>query len=248
MPAPATAAAAPQPPGAPAEESAKTASHDVDADARLAMAAPPPPPPVPGQPPPKTPAAQNPVPGAGEAAAIRAPILIYSARIDMAVFEVNVALTKVEAIGKELGGFLAKRDDRTIVIRVPAHAFDEAVRRVEAVGDMLHRNVTAEDVTEEFRDLEVRLKSARAVQTRLMEMLSKSAKVDESLQIERELDRVSGEIERIEGRMKFLKDRAAFSTLTITFAPKTTETVVQSPVRLPVPWLYDVNLARLLNL
>jgi hypothetical protein len=175
-------------------------------------------------------------------------MLIYTAHIAMAVFEVNASLARVEAIGRELGGFLAKRDDRSITIRVPVDRFDEAVRRVEGVGDMLHRNIAAEDVTEEFRDLEVRLRSARAVQQRLTELLSKAVKVEESIAIERELDRVSGEIERIEGRMKFLKDRAAFSTLTITFQPKTTETVVQSPVRLPVPWLYDVNLARLLNL
>ena len=187
-------------------------------------------------------------PDAGEVSVIRAPLLIYTAQITLAVFEVNLALGKVEAIGRELGGFLAKRDDTSITIRVPAARFDEAVKRVEDAGDMLHRNVSAQDVTEEFRDLEVRLKSAYAVRQRLTELLSKAVKVEESIAIERELDRVSGEIERIEGRMKFLKDRAAFSTLTVTFQPKTTETVVQSPVRLPVPWLNDVNLARLLNL
>jgi hypothetical protein len=48
--------------------------------------------------------------------------------------------------------------------------------------------------------------------------------------------------------MKYLKDRAAFSTLTVRFEPKATEQVGQNPVRLPVPWLYDVNLARLLRL
>jgi Domain of unknown function (DUF4349) len=244
-----SAATPPQPMApAPATEEARSGFHEVDADARLAMAAPPPAPGAPGQPPPKAPVAQTPAPGAGEPVAIRAPLLIYSAQIVMGVFEVNAALGKVEAIGKDLGGFLAKRDDHSIVIRVPAHAFDEAVRRVEGVGDMLHRNVAAEDVTEEFRDLEVRLKSARAVQGRLMDLLSKAAKVDESIAIEKELDRVSGEIERIEGRMKFLRDRAAFSTITVRFEPKTSEQVVQNPVRLPVPWLYNVNLARLLNL
>jgi hypothetical protein len=246
-------ASAPQP----SKEAAGDFAADVDlkgsreADERLAMAAPPPPPapaggaPAPG--PSKGPVQQVPTAGAGEAVAIRAPILIYTAQISMAVFEVNVSLARVEAIGRELGGFLAKRDDRSIVIRVPAAAFDEAVKRVETVGDMLHRNVAAEDVTEEFRDLEIRLKSARAVQARLTELLSKAVKVEESIAIEKELDRVSGEIERVEGRMKYLRDRAAFSTITVRFEPKATEQV-GSQVRLPVPWLYDINLARLLRL
>jgi hypothetical protein len=143
---------------------------------------------------------------------------------------------------------LAKRDDQSITIRVPAAAFEEAVRRIAGVGDMLHRNVTAEDVTEEYRDLEIRLKSARAVQARLTELLAKAAKVEDSLAIERELDRVSGEIERIEGRIKYLKDRAAFSTITVRFEPRPTEQVNAGTVRLPVPWLYEITLPRLLNL
>jgi hypothetical protein len=199
----------------------------------------------PGAPAPKSPSSSG---TAGDAVAVRAPILIYTAQVAMAVFEVNASLGRVEAIGRELGGFLAKRDDASITIRVPAAAFEEAIKRIEAVGDMLHRNVTAEDVTEEFRDLEVRLKSARAVQARLTELLAKAAKVEDSLAIERELDRVSGEIERIEGRMKFLRDRAAFSTITVRFQAKATEQVGEGSVRLPVPWLYDINLPRLLHL
>jgi hypothetical protein len=185
---------------------------------------------------------------AGEVAVMRAPMLIYTAQITMAVFEVNVSMAKVEALGRELGGFLAKRDDRSITIRVPATRFDEAVKRVEDVGDMLHRNVSAQDVTEEFRDLEIRLKSAHAVQQRLTELLSKAVKVEESIAIERELDRVSGEIERIEGRVKFLRDRAAFSTITVTFDAKPREHVGGAEVKLPVTWLYDLGLKRLLSL
>jgi hypothetical protein len=204
----------------------------------------PPPPPPPAPPGAKPPAVAE----SASAAAVRAPMLIYTAQITMAVFEVNASLGRVETIGRELGGFLAKRDDHSITIRVPAERFDEAVRRVEGVGDMLHRNVAAEDVTEEFRDLAVRLRSAHAVQQRLTELLAKAVKVEESIAIERELDRVSGEIERIEGRIKFLRDRAAFSTITVSFEPKPQEQVGSKEVHLPVHWLYDLGLRRLLSL
>ncbi len=214
-------------------------------DEREAMAMPPPPPPP--APPPGGPPSGN-GPSASDAVAVRAPILIYTAQITMAVFEVNASLARVEAIGRELGGFLAVRDDQAVTIRVPAAVFEEAVKRVEAVGDMLHRNVAAEDVTEEFRDLEVRLKSARSVQARLTELLAKATKVEDSLAIERELDRVTGEIERIEGRMKFFRDQAAFSTITVRFEAKPTDKVSTGAVRLPVEWLYDINLPRLLRL
>jgi Domain of unknown function (DUF4349) len=179
---------------------------------------------------------------------MRAPLLVYTAQIVIAVFEVRASLGKVEELARELGGFMSRRDDMTIAIRVPVSRFDEAVKRVEAIGDMLHRNVTAEDVTEEFRDLDVRLKSSRAVQERLMQLLARAAKVDESVAIERELDRVTAEIDRLEGRMKFLKDRAAYSTLTVSFQPKSTETSVKTPFRLPGAWLDELGLGRLLQL
>jgi hypothetical protein len=181
-------------------------------------------------------------------AQIRAPMLIYTARITMAVFEVNQGLGRIEALARELGGFLAKRDDRSVTIRVPAARFDEAVRAIEGFGDMLHRNVVAEDVTEEFRDLEVRLGTARSVRQRLTELLARANKVEESIAIERELERVVGEIERVEGKLKFLRDRAAFSTITVTFEPKPKEQVSGGQVRLPVPWLNNLGLRRLLSL
>jgi hypothetical protein len=216
-------------------------------------AAPPPPPPAKMEAPAKmapngTPGASSAKSSAADAVVVRGPLLIYTAQITIAVFEVNASLGHVDALARELGGFLARRDDNSITIRVPVNRFDDAVRQIEKIGDMLHRNVVAEDVTEEFRDLEVRLKSAHAVQERLTQLLAKAMKVEESVMIERELDRITGEIDRIEGRLKFLKDRAAYSTLTVTFQAKPTETIGQTPFRLPGQWLNELGLGRLLRL
>ncbi|WP_437510505.1 DUF4349 domain-containing protein [Sorangium sp. So ce1099] len=224
--------------------------------------APPPPGPVaqtPAAPPaPPGPASQPSTTPAGAAGAAQqsaaaaseapAPLLIYTAQVAMAVFEVGASLGKVEALARELGGFLARRDDRTITIRVPAARFDEALKRLEGLGDMLQRNVVAEDVTEEFLDLGVRIRNARAVRDRLEKLLEKAAKVEESIQLERELARVAGELERLEGRLKFLRDRVAFSTLTVSFQPRSTETITPSGPRLPIDWLNELGLSRLLNL
>ena len=207
-----------------------------DADIRFAQHAPAPRPRPPGAPPPPP---AEPTPGkpdaGGQVAQIRGPMLIYTARITMAVYEVNASLSRIEIIGRELGGFLAKRDDRSVTIRVPAQRFEEAVKHIEDAWLL------------DLRERVLRLSSARAVQKRLAELLSKAAKVEESIAIERELDRVTGEIERFEGRLKFLRDRAAFSTITVTFEPKPKEQV-GATVRLPVSWLYDLGLRRLLSL
>lgn len=182
------------------------------------------------------------------AAAPHTPMLIYTANVQMAVYEVRNSLGEVEGLARSLGGFLAKRNDNSITIRVPAAKFEDALRRIEKLGDMINRDVTVDDVTEEFNDVDIRLKNARAVRDRLEQLLSKAAKVEESIQIERELERVALLIERLEGRMKFLKDRAAYSTITVTFQPRSAAELGKRPFNLPVPWLYEMGLGRLLSL
>ncbi|WP_438027563.1 DUF4349 domain-containing protein [Sorangium sp. So ce233] len=236
------AKAAPPPPATPARAPGATAQAAGPAG---------PAPPGPAPQPATTPTGAAPQGAAQTAAAVSAspaPLLIYTAQIVMAVFEVGASLGKVEALAQELGGYLARRDDRTITIRVPAARFDEALKRLEGLGDMLQRNVVAEDVTEEFLDLGVRIRNARAVRDRLEKLLDKAVKVEESIQLERELARVAGELERLEGRLKYLRDRVAFSTLTVSFQPRSTETITPSGPRLPIDWLNELGLSRLLNL
>lgn len=235
-------------------------TYAVDGMNLAGMPAPPPPPPsataaMPAPQPPSGGVQGSPGSGvadkpavASQVAAVRGPVLIYTAQFTMGVFEVNTSLTQIEELARELGGFLSRRTDNAITIRVPVRTFDGALRRIEKLGDVLNRNVTAQDVTEEFRDIEVRLRNARAVRDRLEQLLAKATKVEESVQVERELERVTGEIERMEGRLKFLADRAAFSTITVTFQPKRQEEISRGPFRLPVPWLYQLGLSRLLNL
>jgi len=225
-------------------------------------AAPAPPPPPPGSkkdaaPPKEAPSTQTApsseptgkkLEGDGTVAVMRAPMLVYTARVNMAVYEVKSSLGEVESLARSLGGFLARRNDQSITIRVPATRFDEAIRRIEKLGDMLSRDVQVEDVTEEFHDTEIRLKNARAVRERLEQLLAKATKVEESIQIEKELERVAETIDRLEGRMKFLRDRAAFSTITVTFQPRSSAELGKRRFNLPVPWIYELGLGRLLSL
>jgi hypothetical protein len=157
-------------------------------------------------------------------------------------------MARVEALARELGGFLARRDDVSITIRVPAGRFDEALARVTALGEVLQRKVTVDDVTEEFLDLEVRLQNLRAIRARLEKLLERATKVEEAVLLERELARVAGEMERIEGRMKLLREQAAFSTITVSFTPRRREDVSRAAPRLPVSWLSELGLGRLMSL
>ena len=72
--------------------------------------------------------------------------------------------------------------------------------------------------------------------------------MEEALEIERELGRITGEIETIKGRLKLLSDLARYSTVTVTFQPRSNSQLKQGPFVLPLPWLNNVGLRRLKSL
>jgi hypothetical protein len=231
---------------------------DVDRDgipseeprSEVAAKAPPPPPP-PGQAQP--PGEKKPEPsreqgkGAdGTEAPHETSMLIYTARVTMAVYQVDQGVAAVEKLARENGGYLALKRDREITIRVPRNRFDPVLVQIDKIGDVLHRDVQAQDVTDEFVDTEVRIKNARAMQARLKILLDK-ANVKEALEIEKEMRRVTEELELLEGKLKLLKDKIAYSTITVAFEPRGSA-IQATRIRLPFPWLQQLGLPALLSL
>jgi hypothetical protein len=175
-----------------------------------------------------------------------AAMLVYTASLAMAVYQVEPGLDGVERVARELGGYLSARQDASVTIRVPRDRFDDAVARIEKLGDVTHRDIKAQDVTDEFVDVQARLKNAYAIRDRLADLLSRAA-VKEALDIEKELGRVTEDIERMEGRLKLLRDQIAFSTITVTFTALTPQSVHDTSLLAPFPWLQDLGLSSLLD-
>lgn len=231
---------------APAEEADQRVAGYAEAP-QGAPVPPPPPPPPPPSPETKSPGADKKAEIAAAPGARDASMIVYTATLTMAVYQVQPNLTAVERIAKEKGGFLAIRGDNRITVRVPRERFEDALGAIEKVGDVLHRDVTAEDVTDQYTDLEIRIKNARAMQTRLKQLLEKAA-VKEALDIEKELARVTEELELMEGKLKLLKDKIAYSTITVVFEGRGAALSGAQKVRLPFPWLNQLGLVNLLRL
>lgn len=175
------------------------------------------------------------------------PMLIYRATFTMAVFEAATSIDEVQKLATDLGGYLVKRDQQSIIIRVPAEKYKRALEGVTKLGDVLHREESVEDVTEQFHDLTTRLRNARAMRDRLEQLLERAKDVKEALSVEQELGRITAEIESMEGKLKLLRELISFSTITVAFQARPTDTV-GSGVRLPFPWLDSMGLPSLLDL
>jgi Domain of unknown function (DUF4349) len=170
-------------------------------------------------------------------------LLIYNAQLVAQVDHVPAGIDQVIEAATSIGGFLASRTDSSVTVRVPVARFREALGRVEALSTVTSRNVQTEDVTEAFHDLEVRLTNLRSVQTRLQQFLARASSVTDALAVERELERVGQAIDEIEGRMRFLTNRAAFSTITVTLTARPQpNTVSAAPSAIPYAPIPDTAL------
>lgn len=155
-------------------------------------------------------------------------LVIKTATLSIEVENVAEAETRISARAQELGGYVVSLQTNgteagrraVITIRVPAQRFDEALSGVEGLArKVFSRTISGDDVTEEFVDLESRLRNLEATRDRLLELLGRADKVEDALQVNQALTEVQGEIEQIQGRMKYLQQSAAFSTITVEVHP-----------------------------
>lgn len=110
------------------------------------------------------------------------------------------------------------RQSNTIIVRVPADEFDNFLSdATQGVDKFDSKAINVKDVTEEFLNVQARLKTKKELEERYIELLKQAKDVIEILEIEKQIGQLRSEIESIEGRLKYLQDRVAFSTLTMTF-------------------------------
>ncbi len=122
-----------------------------------------------------------------------------------------------DASGNMTGGYMT--------IRVPSERFDAAINELNDIGTTKSTEVSGFDVTQEFVDLESRLKNFEAQESVLLELMEQSRTVSDSIEVQRELSFVQGEIEVIKGRMRYLESMVSFSTIDIRiFEPEPIET------------------------
>ena len=179
-------------------------------------------------------------------ATVAAPLLIYTANLVMGVFEAAESIDQAEKLALDAGGYLVRRDDQSITVRVPAAKFHDTLKQIMKLGDVRHRDVKVQDVTEQFHDLQVRLRNAEAVLARLHTLLERAQSVKDALAVETELARVAGQVEQLKGKLKLLRELIAFSTITVRFDAEPVEQL-ESNIPLPFPWLDSLGLGNLLS-
>jgi len=154
-----------------------------------------------------------------------ASMIVRNGTASIEVDSLDAAIARVRLVAGRVGGFVANtaiqggRDQArtaSLEVKIPAERFDDALAGLTPIGKVESVNVNAEDVSEEFVDISARVENAHRLEARIIDLLAnRTGKLQDVLSVEHELARVREEIERYEGRLRFLKTRAAMSTLTI---------------------------------
>jgi len=151
-------------------------------------------------------------------------LIIKTGDFTLLVDNVGSSIERVTAVATETGGFVVSSnvwtqgnsDYATITIRLPVAQFEAAQSRLRGLAvDVLSESSSGQDVSEEYVDLESRLRNLEATATRIRAFLDEAKNVEEALDVNARLTEVESEIEQIKGRMSYLEDRAAFSTITV---------------------------------
>lgn len=175
-------------------------------------------------------------------------LMVYTAGFYVGVYQVRQAQDAIAETARSLGGFVASQNDEAIVIRVPVARFFEAVEAVSGTGDVLHRDVRATDVSEEFHDNDIRIRNLEAMRDRLAELLRRADDVEDALAVEAQLERITVELERLRGRQRFLADRVSLSTISVTFRALAVDPIEDAEFFvLPFEWLRSLGLPSLLS-
>lgn len=154
------------------------------------------------------------------------PMIIRTGSATIEVDSLEPAIARLRLIASRLGGFVGNTSvqggreeirSATVEIKLPAQRWSQLLEGLEPIGKIESRVESAEDVGEEFTDVTARVSNARRLEDRLVALLAnRTGKLEEVLSVERELARVREEIERYEGRLRYLRSRAALSTMTVT--------------------------------
>lgn len=144
-------------------------------------------------------------------------MMVRTAELAIEVPRTDDAVGACEELAAEYGGYVSRRDGPSVLCRVPAAQFESFVDAVKAMGRVLHEAMQALDVTEQHRDLSIRLDNAKKSRERLLALLEKAEKVEDLLKIENELRRLTEEIERMTAELENLESRVALSSVTVTF-------------------------------
>lgn len=150
--------------------------------------------------------------------------LMYKANIVMEIQDYGKAQSEVRNTVTLSGGYIVNFSETqssnekggTFIVKVPANGFSSFLNRLENIAhENLQRSIEGQDVTEEYVDLESRLKAKQVMEEQYVAFMKKATKTSDLVAFANELERIQSEIEQMKGRMRYIDQNVSYSTVEI---------------------------------
>lgn len=152
-------------------------------------------------------------------------MVIYTANLSIQVNQYDETVDFIQQELQSNDGYIVNTNsysvenetrEGTITLRIPQENFQSFLKTIESKSTkVLDESINGQDVTEEYVDLESRLKSKQVVEKRLLEFMEKAEKTEDLLKISNDLATVQEEIEQLKGRINYLDNQVSLATITI---------------------------------
>jgi hypothetical protein len=166
-------------------------------------------------------------------------LVVYNAVVNVVVQNISQSIGQLRSTVSAMGGYMQQMTSSSITLKVPAKRFTDALAEVEKLGEVTHKDIKGTDVTEQMRDLNIRLANAENVRGRLTKLLDRADKVEDAIKIEKELERITETIELLKGKIAHLKNSVAFSTLTVHFNSPVPQKDIG--IKIPFYWVHELG-------
>ena len=157
-------------------------------------------------------------------------LVIKNADLAIVVKDPAARMKQISDLAVEMGGFVVSSNlyqsyygpnsievpEATVVIRVPSERLDEALEKIkEGAVDIDHENISGQDVTSQYVDLQSQLKAKQAAEKKLLEILDQATRAEDVLAIYLQVQQVQSEIEVLKGQIKYYEESAALSSISV---------------------------------
>lgn len=142
--------------------------------------------------------------------------ILYAGDLRLLVKNADSTIAQI----KQFKGYVSASGSNNTTIYVPADRLNETMQVLKKMGSVQSYQIESEDVTEKYFDMGIRLDNAKKARTRYLELLARAENVEAALKVEKELERLNGEIDVLEGKIKFWDHRLDYSPITIRYTEK----------------------------
>jgi hypothetical protein len=155
-------------------------------------------------------------------------LIIRNGSLSLVVPDTETALDEINDLVDELGGYVVESNvyqyqegmQASVTLRVPAESLDTALERIRDLATEVRReSISGQDVTEEYVDLQSRLRYLDATESRLLEFLEEAEDTEAALAVYEQLQRIQADVEHVKGKIQYLEQSAAMATINLDITP-----------------------------